>query len=99
MERYVHSLFRVGVVIKGIDAALETVGGLILLLVPPNDIGQFIVTITQYQLVQNPHPLVAKAVQKSIEVTTEHHWWAGLFLLSHGLIKLLIIIGMVLKNL
>jgi uncharacterized membrane protein len=99
MERYVHSLFRIGGVIKGIDAALETVGGLVLLLVPPNEIGQFIVMITQYQLVQNPHPLFAKAVEKSIEVTTEHHWWAGLFLLSHGSIKLIIIIGMILKNL
>jgi uncharacterized membrane protein len=99
MEGYVHSLFRVGVVLKGIDAALETVGGLILLLVPSDDIGQFIVTITQYQLVQTSHPLFAKAVQKSIEVTTEHHWWAGLFLLSHGSVKLLIIIGMVLKKL
>ncbi len=99
MQKLFHILFRVGVVLKGIDAVLETIGGVILLLVPPDDISQFIVKITQYQLMQNPHPLLEKAVQKSIEVTTDSHVWAGLFLLSHGLVKLLIVTGMILKKL
>jgi uncharacterized membrane protein len=99
MEKLFHSLFRVGVVLKGIDAALETAGGLILLIVPPDKIGQFIASITQYQLIQNPNNLFAKAAEKSIEVTTESHLWVALFLLSHGSVKLLIVVGMILKKL
>src|SRR5689334_12282608 len=98
MQKLFHILFRVGIIFKGIDAGLETIGGLIFLLVPPDNISQFILKITQYQLMQNPHPLFEKAVQKSIEVTNDAHLWAGFFLLSHGLVKLLIVTGMILKK-
>jgi len=98
MEKLFHILFRIGVVIKGIDAALETLGGLILLVVPSDDISQFIARIARYHLIQNPHPLLERAVEKGIQVTTEAHLWAGFFLLSHGLLKLLIVAGMILKK-
>jgi uncharacterized membrane protein len=99
MQKLFHIVFRIGVVLKGIDAALETIGGMIFLVVPAGDISQFIVKITQYQLMQNPHRLFERAVEKSIEVTNSVHLWAGLFLLSHGLVKLLIVTGMILKKL
>lgn len=99
MDKLFHSLFRFGVILKGIDAALETIGGLILLLVPPEVVGQFIVTITQYHLIQNPYNLFAKVVRQTVEVATESHLWAALFLLSHGLVKLLIVSGMILQKL
>jgi uncharacterized membrane protein len=99
MEKYFPSLFRVVAFLKGIDAALETLGGVIILCVPAAYIAEFIVAITQYQLILNPNNLFAKLAQKTIDVTTESHLWAGLFLLTHGSVKLLIVVGMVLNKL
>ncbi len=99
MQKLFHILFRVGVVLKGIDAALETIGGLLLLFVPAQYLGGFIIRITQYHLMLHPNGLFAKAVEKSLEMATDGKLWAGLFLLSHGAIKLLIVTGMILKKL
>jgi uncharacterized membrane protein len=99
MDKHFHRLFRVGVILKGIDAVLEVIGGVILLIVPSDAISRLIVTVTQYQLIQNPNNLFAKLAEKGVEVANESQLWAGLFLLSHGLVKVLIVVGMVLKKL
>ncbi len=46
--------FEVGIILKGLDGALEVLGGLLLLLVSPAAINRVTTTLTQHELSEDP---------------------------------------------
>src|SRR5713226_6822923 len=96
-ERNIHQLFEVSVLLKGLHALLEVVGSVFLLFISTGTIAQILTWLTQDELVEDPHDIIARYFIHAGEQLSAGRQFASLYLLSHGLIKLALVIGL-LKN-
>ena len=77
---------------KGLDGVLEIVGGLLLFLVKPETISRIISALTQHELSEDPHDVIARAlVRLGDQITSDSQMFAGVYLLSHGVIKVFLV--------
>jgi uncharacterized membrane protein len=84
--------FDVGIFFKGFDGVLEIVGGLLLFLVKPETISRIISALTQHELNEDSHDLVARALGRlADQVSADSQTFAGVYLLSHGVIKVFLV--------
>lgn len=99
-ERRIYYLFRTSVVLKGLHALLELVGGALLLIVSPAFIylPQIIAKLTQEELTEDPNDLVANFfLQAAHQLSISSELFAAMYLLSHGIIKIILVVAL-LKN-
>jgi uncharacterized membrane protein len=93
--RWIHRLFQIGVVIKGIDGVLEIAGGALLLLVAPGQLGAWARVLTRAELDEDPHDVIANLiVRESSHVTVGAKTFGGVYLFAHGLIKVGLVIAL-----
>ena len=94
-ERRVHQIFEISLLLKGAHALIECIGGLALALVSTSTITALVNTLTQEELVEDPNDFVAThllgAAQK-FDVSTQRFY--AFYLLSHGVIKAFLVIGL-----
>jgi len=86
--------FLVALVIKGIDGALELIGGGLLLVVPPSAITVLVRSLTQHELSEDPQDLVAthiRAAAEHLAGSAAARGFGVLYLIGHGAIKLLLV--------
>jgi len=90
--------FRISLYLKGLDGLLEVIGGVLLLIVNPDEINRWAARLTQGELSQDPHDFIANHVLKSAhDLTGASLVFGAAYLLSHGVVKLVLIIE-VLRN-
>jgi uncharacterized membrane protein len=66
--------------------------GLLLFLVKPETISRIISALTQHELSEDSHDLVARAlVRLADQVSADSQVFAGVYLLSHGVIKVFLV--------
>jgi uncharacterized membrane protein len=85
-ERRVHQIFVVSVTLKGLHALLEIAGGAALYLASADAISRWLNEV-------DPHSWVARHFPLS-----EQHFYA-FYLLSHGLVKVVLVIGLLREKL
>lgn len=84
--------FRISLVLKGLDGVLELVGGILLLLVSPDQIGSVVRTLTQHELAEDPQDLLAGAlVHAAGTMTLSASLFGAIYLLLHGLVKVVLV--------
>jgi uncharacterized membrane protein len=86
-------LFRVTLWFKALDGLLESLGGLLLLVASPAQIALVAHLATRGELAEDPHDFVATHLLAASH-SLEHgriSFWGALYLLSHGLIKLVLV--------
>ena len=94
-ERSIREVFRVGVVIKGIDGMLETIGGLILLFLSPDRIKGLVATLTQHELSEDPLDFVATHLASyARHLSVDTKLFEAFYLIGHGLIKIVLVWGL-----
>ncbi len=90
--------FEVGIILKGLDGALEVLGGLLLLLVSPATISRITTTLTQHELSEDPHDFIATHLLKTAHgLTGSAVHFGAYYLLSHGMVKIVLVVAL-LKN-
>lgn len=95
-----HDSFRAGITLKGIDGILELIGGVLLWLVKPPTMSEPLRLALQHELSRDPHDFVAAHLLHITEhLTNQNRMFAVLFLLSHGLVKIVIVAGLWLDQL
>lgn len=85
-------LFDMGIIIKGFDGLIEFLGGIFLLILGPSQIYYLAIRLTSHELLQDPQDLVANYLQNTathFSVKTEI--FTAIFLLSHGIIKIILV--------
>lgn len=88
-------LFRLSISLKGAHAVLEIFGGLALLFTKPDAVLRIVALLTQDELVEDPHDLVANyALHVAQALTLRTEQFAAWYLLSHGVVKLLLVIAL-----
>ena len=87
-------VFRVSLILKAIDGGLEIIGGLLLLIVSPSTLNSFARTVTQHELSQDPHDFIARHLLHATQgLSRGTSVYAGIYLLSHGIAKVAVIIA------
>lgn len=91
-------VFEGGILIKGATGVLEFLAGLLLVFVSPAQMHQFVVLVTQRELLEDPHDRVANLLlQATSHFSSGGQMFAIAYLWIHATIKLIAVIG-ILKN-
>ena len=94
-ERRIHQIFEVSILLKGGHALIECVGGILLALVRTQAITDFVGRATQYELSEDRNDLVANYLLRWAQgFSIETQQFYAYYLLSHGVVKLLLVIGL-----
>jgi len=94
-EKRIHAVFQASVLIKGGNALLEIVGGTAVAFARADKVAAWAARMAQTYLAEGTHGFVARHVidwAESVSLQTQH--FIAFYLLSHGLIKLVIVIGL-----
>ncbi len=84
--------FRTGITVKGFDGVLETIGGVLFLLFPAAKVNAIVAMLSQHELSHDPHDFIAIHVLRlSEELLSGNKLFASLYLLSHGLTKVILV--------
>jgi len=87
-----HRAFEIGILLKGANALAECVAGIALFSVPASTIAALAVRLTQHELQQDPRDFVAGHVIAWAQgFSTSQEQYYGIYLLSHGVIKLALV--------
>lgn len=87
--------FEVGISLKGLDGVLEVLGGLLLLLVSPATLNRITTTLTQHELSEDPHDLIATHLLRTAHgLTGSGVRFGAIYLLSHGLVKIVLVVAL-----
>jgi uncharacterized membrane protein len=94
-ERRVHQVFLLSILLKGAHAVIECAGGLALALISTGTIARLVNLVTQEELIEDPNDILATHLlgwAQNFSVASKHFY--AFYLLSHGVVKLLLVIGL-----
>ena len=87
--------FRVSISLKGLHALLETIVGIMLLKIDPQMMNRFMLAVLHQELSEDPQDFVATyLVRASQYFAGSGKYFASLYLLSHGAVKLVLVIAL-----
>lgn len=90
--------FETGIILKGVDGALEFLGGVLLLFLTPAALHTFLTWVTQREISEDPHDTLANfLLHLSDHFNVGNKWFAVAYLWIHGGIKLVAVFG-ILRN-
>jgi len=100
LPRVIHRAFEVGVGLKGLDGVLEIIGGLLLLAISPTHLTTLVRQLTQHELSEDPHDLVAGyLLTLSKGLTAREQLFGAAYLLAHGVVKLALVAALLKRRL
>jgi Predicted membrane protein len=91
-KNLVHVSFEIGLILKGIHGLMEIIGGILLLFLNPNRLNWLTRFLTQHEISEDPNDKVANfllTLSSSFSINTQH--FAVFYLMSHGIIKCILI--------
>ncbi|HEY3146504.1 MAG TPA: DUF2127 domain-containing protein [Dongiaceae bacterium] len=94
-EKNIHRIFEISVLLKGAHALIEILGGVALYLVSTDTVANLVKLATQEELIEDPNDYVAThllSMAQNFSVASKSFY--AFYLLSHGVIKLLLVIGL-----
>ena len=99
-EKRIHQIFTISVTLKGLHALIEIVGGLALAFTSTATIVAWIDRLSQGELVEDPNDWIARKVMEFGQAfSVERHHFYAFYLLSHGIIKGALVIGLLREKL
>jgi uncharacterized membrane protein len=91
-----HRLFRLGVLLKGLDGVLELAGGILLVAMGRTGVSRTVALLTQHELSEDPHDLVAGFLMREARQLGQGSvHFAAAYLIAHGLVKLWLVGGLI----
>jgi len=97
-RRTFHRIFEISILLKGANALVECVGGIVLAFVGAKGIADLVGALTQNEPIEKPTDFIGTHVlgfAHSFTASTVHFY--AFYLLSHGAVKLVLVYGL-LKN-
>ena len=85
--------FHAGITLKGLGGVLETIGGILLLFVSPASMSQTVKLLFLQELARDPDSFFASHLLKeSSKIANMDPTFASLYLLSHGITKVALVV-------
>src|SRR5436190_807136 len=94
-ENGIHKIFEFSILLKGAQASIELMSGIGLYLVSTATIKSWVGALTQEELIENPNDFIASYIfnlAQNFSVSSKTFY--AFYLSSHGLIKILLVIGL-----
>ena len=92
-DRFLHRLFDIGIAIKGIDGALEVIGGFLFYFVSQEFISKTVLVLTQHELIEDPGDLIANFIQHATDhISVSGKLFGSIYLLAHGFCKVFLVV-------
>jgi uncharacterized membrane protein len=99
VEKDILWLFDLALILKILNGSLEMLAALLVLFVPPALVLKLAEFATSGELAQDPNDLIAIGIQTAAQTFTVHtHYLLALYLVLHGSIKVLLVIGIFAKK-
>lgn len=93
-------VFAVGIAAKGLNGAVEVIGGLLLLILGPRGISNVVVRLTREELSEDPGDFVASHVLHTAGgLTGSAVLFGAIYLLAHGIVKVVLVVALLLDKL
>jgi uncharacterized membrane protein len=93
------TLFTIGVIIKAIDGVLEMAGGVLIFYITPEHTQRIVRALTENELPGAAHNLIRQHLVPAVQhASTGSKTFAAIYLLGHGVIKLGLVAGLLLKK-
>jgi uncharacterized membrane protein len=87
-----HVAFEIGIFFKGLDGVAEIIGAFLLFVVSPGAISHILAMITQHELSEDPHDFIASHLLRISErFSADSQFFAAMYLLIHGVVKVLLV--------
>ncbi len=103
MRKKLHWLddtFKLSIALKGIDGLLEIIGGVLLMLTSSETLNRLAGLLTQHELSQDPNDFFANHLLNATQNLGQHgSLFAVVYLISHGLIKIVLVINLLRRRL
>ncbi len=97
--RWVHVMFVVGVVGKGVDGVLEVVGGALLAFATSAQIQRVVHVLTGPELSEDPTDLLSHALRRAAaHIDVDMRTFGAIYLVSHGVIKIGLVAALLKKR-
>ena len=97
---WLDGVFAIGIIAKGLNGLTELVGGLLLLFVTPGGIHHLAAVITQGELSEDPHDVIARYILHTANgLTGSAVLFGAIYLLAHGAVKVVLVIALLLNKL
>ena len=91
-KKIFHIGFEIALLIKGINGLLEIIGGILLFFITPERLNRFIIFVTKGELGKDPNDVIANwFIQLGNNFSISSQYFGIYYLMSHGIIKLVII--------
>ena len=88
-------IFEIGIILKGLDGVLETIGGLLLFALTPATIDRLVARLTQHELSEDPNDFIARHLLRYAHgLTGSAVTFAAVYLLLHGIIKIVLVVAL-----
>jgi uncharacterized membrane protein len=94
-EGVIHTAFEIGIILKGLHAVIEIGGGIIIFFITKAYITSTVLSITQDELTKEPDDAFAHYLinwSNNFSVVSQH--FIAFYLLSHGIIKLFLVVAL-----
>jgi uncharacterized membrane protein len=93
--QWTHRLFRIGVLLKGVDGALEIFGGFLQLFVTSDSIHSVVWMLTEREISKDPTDAIAGLLRHATDaLTLDTKTFASMYLVFHGVIKLFLVVSL-----
>ncbi|MFL0247302.1 DUF2127 domain-containing protein [Candidatus Clostridium stratigraminis] len=89
----IHKSFEIGILLKAIDGVLEIIGGILLNFFTPASLNKLVVLLTQHELSEDPNDVISNLMIKmSSNFSISSQNFGVFYLISHGLVKFILIV-------
>lgn len=94
-RKFLHRLFILSIIAKGLDGVLETIAGIIVFLTSRLDLRNLVILITAPELGEDPTDLAANFMRHAVSgLTSNTKYFVAAYLLVNGLVKAIVTAGL-----
>jgi len=99
-EKRISQFFRLSILLKGSHAVLEIICGLLLIFISPAQLTNYMIWLTHEKLLEDPENLIANyLLQAAMKLSVSSVLFGAVYLLTHGIPKLILVISLLKKRL
>lgn len=94
-ETWFRRFFQIGVVLKGLDGVMETVGGALFLAVSRTKLTHWVFLLTRPELLEDPDDWIANTLRHTFShLSVGDKLFGSMYLLVHGAVKIFLVINL-----
>lgn len=94
-SKLLHQILELGLILKGIDALLEMIGGVLFWFASNIAFDRWIISLTQHELIEDPQDKIALFFRQAVSIISiDARLFGSAYLIIHGFAKFWLVTGL-----